>query len=239
MRRIVLLLILISVAGTLCLLNGCGPKTESTNVETSGIYAKFLVHHFADNTVKAYAQLLVGGEWGTKLDLTSEEHLLCNGQEMIKGMNNWYYANFPSPCASGEYLFRFTRKNNETVDTTLIMAAEPVIINVNPNPLQQGVDALTVNWDSFEPGSMVRILVEGNTSGVIYPIDRYVTDNGSYVINSDRFVKYEGASPGTYGATVTTTRITYQPDAVNPAYQGGHNEVRRYASKYALNIQIP
>lgn len=231
-------LICIFLVGSLFLLNGCSTMTKSTNVHTSAIYAKFVVEHFADDTVKVWAQLLVGGPGGNKLRLTSEEHLYCNGNLMVKSLNEWHYYLFGAPEVN--YLVRFARKGGENVDTTVTMAADlPGITTLSPNPVRHGLDNLTVAWGGTAGTNSVFVSVAGNDPNIIYTYSVPTPDDGSFIIDKSNILTYPGVSPGVYVLTVTVERIVSGTAAgtVNPAYQGGYIENRRY-TKDVVDFQI-
>ncbi|MFH2006568.1 MAG: hypothetical protein ABI333_08290 [bacterium] len=151
----------LSAAG---LVAGCS-VTESTNVETSGIWARYVVEHDAQDRVTAWGTLRVGGPLGTIVDLVAGEHLEVNGTEMTEWYEpitdyHWSRA-IVAPTADGRYDIDFVRTDS-VVPSTVVMPERPTITDATPFDLVETHDTLTVYWDNSAPGDAIEITVEGD-----------------------------------------------------------------------------
>ena len=195
--------------------------TESPNVETSGIWANFLLRQ-ADEPGKlvCLGVLRVGGPTGTIVDLSGGEYLSCDGVRMTEyyeAVTNFHWSRAvvdETPDGRHEIVFH---RQDEVVVTRLQMPAVPVILSVGPEgtALRCGVPN-PIEWEASAPADEVDISIEADC---LEPIRVTGTeDDGEYVLQAEEVVN-NGQSESC-DATVRVTRTARQD--VNPAFQGGH-----------------
>ncbi len=197
---------------------GACETTESTNVKTSGIWARLLVKPGPEpGQVVCLAILRVGGSLGTVVDLTDGEYLSCNGMPMTEYYDpitnlHWSRA-VVEESADGTYEIVFHRTDEE-VSTLLVMPARPTILSVGPDgdALLFGVDN-PVTWDASDPGDEVTLSVSGDCLDAFSASG--LEDDGEEVIASEEIQPSQESCL----ATVEVDRVLY--GEVAPEFQGG------------------
>lgn len=214
-----LAVVLVSILGT----TACS-TTESENVKTSGIWARFTVEHHPDGDVVCWAVLRVGGGTGTVIELSGGEHIRCNDIQMSEYFEpvtnfRWNRAIVPEDL-DGIYDFLFVRTDEE-INTSIVMPELPLIYDLFPDDVVLEGEALTIYWDDEYPGDVVDINVEGSCIQNLSALS--VADSGEYTFDAVLL------SPDTIETTcdleIDVVRII--EDSVNPAYQGGFIEAHR------------
>lgn len=214
-----LLLVLFSVG----LVASCS-TTDSENVKTSGIWARFAVDHHPNGDVICWGVLKVGGSTGTMIDLTGGEHLECNGVRMSEYVEpitdyRWNRASVAEDM-DGLYDFLFVRTDEE-VNTTVEMPLAPYIIDLDPVDVVYDGEPLTIYWDADFPGDDVDIHVDGTCIDSLSAIA--VPDDGEYTFDS--VLLSVDALENTCTLEIRVVRVV--EGFVNSAYQGGYTEANR------------
>ncbi len=217
MRRLTKNLAIVVAALGLWLVAGC-ETTDSENVKTSGIWAKFQVDDNGDGTVTAWALLRVGGPTGTVVDLSGGEHVQCNGAaltEYFDPITNLHWSRGVIPAAAdGLYDFDFVR-TDETVSTEITAADPPLIDQVGHGDSWWLGSDEDITWDVTMPGDKVDIDIHGDCIEDVSYLD--VDDSGIFTVPAEDMVL--SGQDDVCDLTVEVTR--YVGHDVNPAFQGG------------------
>jgi hypothetical protein len=138
------ILLLISA---LFLFVGCA-KTNSDNVKTSGIYATYRVVGNNQNSATCTVQFQVGGATGTFLNLSSGDTVTCDGQSMVRSeiAGIITYSASVAYQAGKAYNVDFSRPNEGTYTSTVVLPSEINGISVAQNSSFQKGTAITPTW---------------------------------------------------------------------------------------------
>lgn len=199
---------------------GC-TVTSSDNVRTSGIWAYFAVDQDADNNVIAWGIFRVGGALGTIVELSSDDRLYCNDEEMEQYVElitqyHWLRAEIEE-SSNDQYTFTFTRPGEE-INTSITMPPISSITATDPQDELKEGDSLTIFWDNSISEGSLSISVNGTCIDSINHTD--ISNTGEYIIQSNEFVIEAGQS--SCDLTVSLTRTN--SDSVNSAFQSGSIE---------------
>jgi len=205
------------ICGTALASGGCAPRTDSENVETSGLYAILRVTHQLDNAVSLAASLRVGGPTGTKVSLSGADHWEVNGETFPPQLSHI------APTADNTYNLTFVR-SDEQVTTTVIVPASPTILGLTPDKVRYN-DRMTIAWDATAPGDQLIISVTGECikTQSFLPRDSDGTVTTEPIVNSDA-----AEAPATCPVDVQIARIT--GFKVNSSFEGGDAQARREAA---------
>ena len=208
---------------------GCS-VTDSTNIKTSGIWARYDVDHDIDDRVTVRGVLRVGGSTGTIINLTMGEHLEVNGVEMteyVEPITNYQWSRAViNPSVDDLYDIDLIR-TDEIVPTTMEVPELPLITDFEPAGLLVYSDeTLTVYWDNSVPGDEISVYVGGSCiEDQSYAL---LSDTGEFT--TDPLLDASVALPEDCELTISVTR--HYIDAVNPAFQGGYTEATRTDEAY-------
>jgi hypothetical protein len=205
---------------------GCS-TTESENVKTSGIWARFEVDHYWDGEVICWGVLRVGGQSGTMVDLSGGEFLDCNGvlmDEYVEPVTDYRWTRAEvAEDPEGIYEFYFDRMNDADVSTIVEVAPAPFIDELVPSDVVYGGEALSVYWDPTYPGDDIDIDVDGSCIENLDAVG--VPDDGEYTFDA---VVVDPNVGGDCELEIIVTRNIH--GSVNPAYQGGFTASHRIES---------
>jgi len=196
--------------------------TDSTNVKTSGIWARYTVEHDAHDTVTVRGVLRVGGSTGTIVDLTAGEHLEVNGTNMtewVEPITNYHWSRAVlSPDVDGIYDIDFVRLD-ELVPSTVVVPDRPLISSLDPADVILSEEVLTIYWDNSAPGDDVDLYIEGDC----IESHAYYSEADSGMFVSDPI--YDLPPPDLPVDCVLQVTIARNVvGSVNGAFQGGYTE---------------
>jgi hypothetical protein len=193
--------------------SGACARTDSENIRTSGIWATIVVDQERADRVEIDVNLRVGGITGTIIDLSGEDHVTVNGEEIL-GLHEDI-----APSPDGRYDVTLVRAD-EQVTTSLVVPAPPTILETIPADEVRIADTLTIEWDVAEPGDQV----QGSISGPC------LASGQSFLDTEERgwFTSQRFTDAGPCTIDVDLVRAT--GFRLNPAYEGGSAEARNRAA---------
>jgi hypothetical protein len=179
--------------GLVCLLAGVGCKetVDSTDVRTSGIYAKYEAISNGDET-HVTARLLVGGdESNTELRLSESDRLRATVDGESKNLtdpndNGMYDAFFDSTASGAEVTISFTRGDDDQ-DAPNSMAYLPetfTLAGVDNNEEISREDAIVITWDPSTADNQTDWTLEGDCIDTEFDLD--AGDSGTVTIAAGR-----------------------------------------------------
>jgi len=196
--------------------------SDSTDIKTSGIWARYTVEHNAHDSVTVRGELRVSSSVGNIVDLTAGEHLEVNGTNMTEWVEpiteyHWSRAVI-SPDPDGIYDIDFVRLD-ELVSSTILAPDRPYIASLDPGDVVYTEEVLTINWDTGAPGDDVDIFIDGDCiEGHSYYGE---ADSGMFI--SDPIYDLPPPDlPADCVLTVTVKRNVV--GSVNGAFGGGYTE---------------
>ncbi len=213
-----------AVAALAWLAAGCG-VVDSDEVETDEIWAYFTVDHRVDDSVRAWAELRRGGPLGYVLNLTSGDHVECNGvrlTEYEETVTDYHWSEAAVPMAvDGRYRFALVRTDG-SASASLEMGAPPTILSTDPPDVMNYSDALTVRWDATQAATGVDIRVQGDCISEVLADNE--TDDGEHTF--PRLTGMTGRDP----CTITVRVIRAHSAWVRGGFGGGLIELNREAA---------
>ena len=187
-------------------------SVESTDVRTSGIYASFEAKGANDGTTKVHAELTVGENSNTYLDLAGEDALTATQGDESKSMsrNNlgsivWYESSFSTNAEGTTFNISFERGEDENAPNSEVSLPAPFDLTVpaEGDEFSMSADKITVAWNNISDDPMT-LLVSGNC---FYGItENIVTDQGVFVIDAARLEPIDPTENEICTATLTLTR---------------------------------
>jgi hypothetical protein len=224
MKRALAILWIVVLGAGLSLTGGCA-VVESQDVKTSGMWAHFIIEHYPDDSVVAWAVLRVGGQSGTIIDLMGGDYLECNGTRMteyVEAITNFHWNRAViSPDALGTYEFTLIRPDEE-VSTLVTTPALPFIISTDPDVTLTAGTQLEVTWDASDPGYLVNFFLYGTCIQDIWELD--VEDNGNYLFQ-DTIQDFDPQNPDTCTVTLELRRVVEGDVAAE--FKSGYTEAKR------------
>ncbi|MBN2536336.1 MAG: hypothetical protein JXB88_25865 [Spirochaetales bacterium] len=198
--------------------------TESENVATSGIWASYAIEHQSDTKIVARATLRVGGPLGTILEMSSGEHITCNGVTLTWAYF-YYHTEFSTPASGNTYTFVFHREE-ETISTVVVVPDMPESVSTTPSVIYNEWEPLTINWTAGGSGDLVEVQITGTD---IYPYTQStISDTGSVIVNDTEgsgVISIDNAVVSPLSVVVKR----YRTDSVNSVYQGGGTRGEHWA----------
>lgn len=211
------------ILACMVLASGC-VVTESENVETSGMWAHFVIDHHPDDTVEAWAVLRVGGQLGTIIDLVGADQMQCNGTRMIEYIEpvtnmHWTRAEV-AVDPDGLYDFEFIRED-EYVVTTVETPDIPFITNPPDGDIVYPEEEIALMWDDLFPADHVNIWLFGEC--IHNQAELEVEDDGDYLMPP--LQDLDPQNPQDCSLYLELRR--WQGGSVNQAFQDGYTEAKR------------
>lgn len=174
---------------------GCNnEKVESEDIRTSGIYAVFGVLATGNGKATASAELRVGGDSGTIVELTGEDKLTCtatapeadpNAKTLAKD-GNAYQATFSGEAGDTEFLFALSRGDeDEGAPNSSVTMPDPfAIAGVTATEAVSRATALTVTWDASATKDSTKWTLNGSC---LFETHGSVADDGSLTLEGDDY----------------------------------------------------
>lgn len=206
----------------------CGP-VNSTDVDTSEIWASFTVAHEKDTRITAWVLLKANGSGGNVIEMDGGEKLTCNGVT-LRFDSPYYYTRFPVPAANDTYTFVFHRVGDRAdVSTEVIVPGSPDPVTTNPANNYNEWDPLDVYWDTAESatGDLIDLTISGTDINTYSEDD--LVDDGSHTVTDIISIDNAEVSP------ISVSIIRYHIGSVNIDYQGGYTMGERWAQSYTIN----
>lgn len=178
---------------------GCGAEdVDSEDVLTSGMYAKFEAVASGDGTTLVEAELRVGGDDGTYVEIKGEDALVAladedgDGEDESAEMNHdgsgdrhWYEHRFDTDEDNTKFTVAFNRGEDfESAPDSFVELPKPFVLSLDE--LEEGAEIprgtdVTITW-SNEDGGDVNWYVEGEC---VWSRDGRTTDDMEFTIPAE------------------------------------------------------
>ncbi len=196
--------------------------TPSHGLDTSDIWARYIVAHQGDGTVIAQAILRAGGPTGAIVDLTYGDYLEVNGAvmtEWIETVTNYQWSRATVPVTpDGAYEIVFVRRDEE-VSTTVFEPALPRILGTEPADVVRQLEPLTVRWETSPADDGIEVRVEGDCVSNVMVAN--LPDTGSYTTAALQ------ASGAAADCEIDVRVVRSQTRGIDGAFLGGWSEAYR------------
>jgi hypothetical protein len=210
--------------GLVCLLGGAGCKetVDSTDVRTSGIYAKYQAISNGDTT-QLTARLLVGGdESNTDMRLTESDRLRGTVADESKTLtddnnNQMYEALFDETAGGTDVQISFTRgdEDDDAPDSTAILPEGFTLGGVADDESISRMDDIVITWDPSGDDDDMEWNLEGDCISTEFDLSQ--ADTGTVTIAAGRVEpKFEDDADQTCDVTFTLDRV--RPGSVDPHF---------------------
>lgn len=202
--------------GLVCLMGaaGCKETVDSTDVRTSGIYAKYQAISNGDTT-QLTARLVVGGdESNTDMRLTESDRLTGTVAEeshrLTDGNNNQMYeALFDETAGGTEVQISFTRGDDDVdaPNSTASLPEEFTLDGVTANQNISRTDAIVITWEpSDDTDDSMAWDLEGDCVSTEFDLSQ--ADSGTVTLAAGRVEpKFEDDEDQTCDVTFTLDRV--------------------------------
>ena len=185
---------------------------ESSDIRTSGVYARFEAKASADGATTVKAELTVGENSNTYLDLVAGAALQArqgeDTQEMARnnlGSMVWYETSFSTVGEDSTFSVAFERDQDDSAPNSQVSLPAPFDLTV-PAPGDEflmGTDKISVAWNNVAADAMT-LLVSGNCFyGITHQIEE---DEGVFEIEPASLEPLDASAGEFCTATVTLTR---------------------------------
>lgn len=226
MKRALNILWIVVLAAGLSLTGGCA-VVSSEDVETSNMWAHYVIDHHPDDRVVAWAVFREGYELGRIVDLEGGDKIQCNGVNLIEYFDvitNYHWNRAEVPVDQyGTYDFTFIRPDEE-VNTDLTTPAMPFITDTDPLTTVHPGDQITVYWDSTQPSHHVNFFLYGTCIKDIWDLDN--TDSGEHTLS-----ELQDSNPqNPTGCTITLELRRVSRGNVATEFEDGQTEGKRIDS---------
>lgn len=206
----------------------CGAEdVASEDVKTSGMYANYEAIASGNGSTTVRAELRVGGDNGTYVELSGDDELVASADDDDKNMTHdssgnrhWYESNFGTDAGGTVFNIAFNRaEGDDSAPDSSVDLPPPFAVSLEGadagDDIQRGYE-IEISWDTEFSGSM-HWEVDGSC---IWNEDGTVSDTGGLIIDAAT-IRPTGTGEGdTCEVTVTLERIN-EGDVDSAFEEGG------------------
>jgi len=232
--------ILLIVGGTTSL--ACAEVVGSDNIRTQGMYANYQALAEGDGSTQITAELRVGGDNGTYVELNDEDELwaITDDDEVrlrheSTGNQHRYETSLPNDTEDFEIQIAFSRGENfdDASDSSAKMPApfEAELEDPEDESYERGQD-VSIVWDNDQSGSMAWSL-EGDC---VKLASGSTDDDGSLTIDGSKIEVWDTDAGEECEVTIILERV--RKGSVDPTFEEG-GEFRAIARRSVSFISTP
>lgn len=220
------------------LVSGCGEEdVDSDAIKTKGMHAIITAVASGNGETVVTAQLRVGGDNGTIVELSSGDTLVgtVDGETKTLGAiedREKYRATFDTDAADTEIQVSFEREEDEDAPDSSVTLPDPFsILDLEEEEVQRGDDVL-ITWEPEGSGD-INWSLDGDC---VWTADGTTSDDGSHTLTAED-VEVLGTDEGE-NCEVTVTLERAASGSVDPAFEEG-GTIRAYQRRSVSFTSTP
>lgn len=157
--------------GLMASLGASCASIDSSDIKTSGIYADFEAKSNGEGTTLVSANLKVGQNSNTYLDLVEGDTLQVSFQEETATMERknlgsmiWYESRFPTDELDSSFTLNFQRENDDSAPDSNVSLPAPFEITVpsQGDSFSMSADKIDIAWNNSGSDDEMKIMISGD-----------------------------------------------------------------------------